>query len=124
MRVQLALAANAVFSAVSACIMVLGGSWLSQHIPLPNWLWLALGAGLGLFSVQLFLMALKPKLAQLLIKQVVISDVFWVVAVSLVASWFITELSATGVTLVMAVNAIVGCLAYLQHKAWKHQAAL
>ncbi len=124
MKVQSTLLANALFSLISALLMVLEGAWLSVHIPLPSWLWLALGAGLGLFALQLLAMAINPKLMALLIKQVIVSDIIWVVAAGLAAGLFVSELSTTGIVLVLAVNIMVASLAYLQFSAWKRQAGV
>ena len=113
-----ALMTNAVFSLTSGIGMLAGTSWLAQQIPLPAWLWIVLGIGLILFSLQLVMMVLMPILAHKLALVVVVSDIAWVGLTSLGALLFATEITAMGVTLILMANLIVGALAMAQYRGY------
>ena len=111
-----ALMTNAIFSLLSGIGILVGTSWLGQHIPLPAWAWIVLGIGLILFALQLVMMVLVPMLAQNLTQLVVVSDFAWVVLTSLGSLLFAAQLTAMGFTLVLVVNLVVGTLAVAQHR--------
>ncbi len=119
MKIQPALAANAVFSGGSAALIALYSTWLGTHIPMPQSLWAVAAVGLGLFSVQLFVMVMNERLAQLLIKSVILADALWLVLVSIALLVFQDSLSGSGIRIVVWVNIIVGALAWWQFKVWK-----
>ncbi len=124
MKIQTALAANAVFSGGSALLIALYSPWLGAHIPMPEGLWVIASVGLGLFSVQLLAMVMNERLAQLLIKSVILADAMWLVLVSIALLVFQDSLSGTGIRVVVWVNIVVGSLAWWQFKAWSESQAL
>ena len=108
------LAANALFSAGSAGIMLSAPAWLTNAIPAPLWLWLVLGSGLLLFSLQLAGMVVSEALRRKLSMQVVAADIGWIVATSVAIAVFWQVLTPAGVVLILAINGIVATLAWLQ----------
>ncbi len=119
MKIQHPLAANAVFSGVSAAFIAWQGPWLGAQIPMPAWLWTVAAAGLALFALQLGAMVMNARLADLLIKQVIISDALWLVGTSIGLMVYSGELTNLGITIVMLINVVVGALAWWQLAAWK-----
>jgi len=119
MKIQHPLAANAVFSGVSAAFIALQGAWLQEHIPLPDWMWTLAAAGLALFALQLAAMVVNPRLAKMLIKQVIVSDALWLLATSIGLMLYSAELTNLGIIIVMLINVVVGTLAWWQLAAWK-----
>jgi len=119
MKIQHPLAANAVFSGVSAAFIALQGAWLQAHIPMPEWLWTVAAAGLALFALQLAAMVMNTRLANMLIKQVIVSDALWLLATSIGLMLYSAELTNLGVVIVMLINGVVGTLAWWQLAAWK-----
>ena len=113
------LVANATFSAGAALAMLIAPHWLEPHVPLPRPAWLGLGIGLLLFALQLALMAARPALARKLTPQAIAADWAWVglTTIAMFAGW--RDLSATGVALVLAVNAIVAAFAILQQRGYR-----
>ncbi len=109
------LAANALFSAGSAGVMLSTPAWLTSAIPAPMWLWLVLGAGLALFALQLAGMVFNEALRRKLAMQVVAADLGWIVATSIAMAVFWHALTSSGVMLILAINGIVGTLASLQY---------
>lgn len=113
-----ALKANAVFSTASGLTLILARDALSAEIPAPAWFFAAIGVGLLAFAAQLALMVAKPDLARRLAMQVVVSDAAWVVITSAALVAFFARVSAIGVALILAVNAIVAVLALLQYRGF------
>jgi len=119
MKIQHPLAANAVFSGVSAAFIALQGAWLQEHIPLSGWMWTVAAAGLALFALQLSAMVVNARLGNMLIKQVIVSDALWLMGTSIGLMLYSAELTNLGVTIVMLINVVVGTLAWWQLAAWK-----
>jgi len=119
MKIQHPLAANAVFSGVSAAFIALQGAWLQGHIPMPGWMWTLAAAGLALFALQLAAMVMNTRLANMLIKQVIVSDALWLLATSIGLMLYSAELTNLGIIIVMLINVVVGTLAWWQLVAWK-----
>ena len=114
-----ALGANALFSASSGFLMLFAHGYFSSHIPLPAWAWMLIGVGLLIFAVDLAVLAYKPSWAGRLTPMVVLSDVAWVALTSVATLWFIDVLSIYGVLMILAVNFVVGSLAYFQSRGHK-----
>ncbi len=119
MIIQTPIAANALFSGLSAAFIAWQGIWLATHIGMPQWLWALVMWGLAAFSLQLAAMVVNARLAQLLIKSVIMADALWLVVASLALMWFQGALSVMGIIIVLSVNAVVGALAVWQFLAWK-----
>ncbi len=119
MKIQHPLAANAVFSGVSAALIAWQGLWLGAQIPMPGWLWTVAAAGLALFALQLAAMVLNEKLANMLIKQVIVADALWLVGTSIGLMLYSGQLTIMGIVIVMLINVVVGTLAWWQLAAWK-----
>ena len=111
MTLSKVLAVNGLFSAGASLLM---GEALSQHIPLPEEIWLSITVGLGVFGIQLGLMSISPSLQSKLTSSVIISDLAWIILTMggiLIYSDHITEI---GLYVILFVNLIVGLLAYVQ----------
>ncbi len=119
MKIQTAIAANALFSGLSAVFIAWQGIWLATHIAMPQWLWTLMMWGLGAFSLQLAAMVVNAQLAKILIKSVILADALWLVIASIALMWFQGALSVLGIIIVLSVNAVVGALAVWQFLAWK-----
>ena len=119
MKIQHPLAANAVFSGVSAVFIAWQGPWLGSQIPMPDWMWTVAAAGLALFALQLAAMVANARLANMLIKQVIVADALWLVGTSIGLMLYSGELTNLGIVIVMLINVVVGVLAWWQLAAWK-----
>jgi hypothetical protein len=114
LMLQRALSANALFSAVSGLVMLLFSPWLQTHLAAPGWFWITGGVGLLGFSAMLIVMARQPMLARQLTPMVVAADTGWVLSTFIALVVFLPEVTATGASLVGAVNVVVALLAAAQ----------
>lgn len=114
MTIVKSLLANAIFSIVSSSIILLNVSGLSAHIPLSEDLWILMGAGLFVFSLQLTFLAFNQTWAQKLIKHVIRSDFAWIIMTLLSAVYFNAVLTTQAWLIIMSVNLIVLMLALWQ----------
>lgn len=118
-----ALLANAAFSATSAALIALTHGRLAIEIALPSVYWLIIAMGLGLFALQLLVMAYglinqRPWQGWVikLTPSVVVADIIWVLGSLLLAGLFAEHISAIGLLLIGGVNVFVGSLAWLQYR--------
>ena len=118
-----ALAVNAAFSGLSGLLIIWFNEWMARHFPGPDWLWTVVGVGLLLFAAQLIAMVVNPAFAKKLTPQVVVSDIGWVALTLLGLAVFFADITTTGVALILAINAVVGTLAVLQHIGYRRDFA-
>ena len=112
---KLVLSANALFSCSTGIAMIACRSALSSHFPAPDWLWAELGVGLLMFATGLLMMVVRPALTGRFTVYVVLSDIAWVLFSVLALVVFKASISNFGEALIIAVNTIVGSLAWLQY---------
>lgn len=107
-----ALRANAVFSALSGTVLLIGAAPLAPHLGrLPPWSLAVIGAGLLAFAAVVWLTAARPRPARAL--GVSVLDLAWVAGTVPLA--LATELfTPAGSTTVLVVAAVVGLLAAAQ----------
>lgn len=120
-RLNKSLLANGVFSLLCGSGALLLQSSLSIHIPLAEWMWLLVGAGLIGFSIQLIAMVKLPWLAKKLTISVVYADVIWVLVTALLSVMYCSQITWAGLVLIGITSSIVGCLALLQYSGYKRQ---
>lgn len=115
-----ALLVNAAFSFSCGTLALINRDSLQDHIPLPTDL-LTLGA-CGLICFSLLLIWVRSDQARSIIKarSIIVADILWVIAASVMAAIFHQQLSSTGLTLVIATNCCVALLALMQLIGLKH----
>jgi len=107
-----ALTANAVFSSVSGLVLAVFAVPLSDWLGVPTWVAVALGVGLGLFGISVYSIARNPKPG--LVKQIIVSDVAWVVGSIVLLVGFPDALSTQGRWAVVVVALIVADFGLMQ----------
>ena len=117
---QRALSANAFFSAAGGLAMLLYSPWLQTHLAAPRWFWMTLGFGLLGFSAILVAMARQSTLASRLTPMVVAADGAWVLSTFASLTVFLPHVTATGASLVGAVNVVVALLAAAQLAGYRN----
>jgi len=113
---RLALLGNAVFSAMSAVILITFSEKVGILIGTDNyWLLLAIGVGLGIFSVDLFHQASRRRPQTWRALYASLGDASWVAATIVLLAWFPHVINEQGRTLAIAIALIValfGCLQF------------
>jgi|GEM_PF-1634442 len=116
-----ALLANAVFSSTSGITIVLFRQWFGSQFSAPEWLMLAIGVGLLLFTVQLLAMTKVKVLAEKLTLSVVFSDVAWVLITCVLLFLLNDKMTNVGAVMILVVNLVVSLLAWTQYTAFKKE---
>jgi hypothetical protein len=103
-----ALRMNAIFSAFSAVLMFVAGNWLAEQFalksPVPVY---AVGAFLGLFSLQLANVVRTRHIREWEVKGIISGDIAWVIASLGLVGIYYESISATAVMLVDIVAVVV-----------------
>jgi hypothetical protein len=103
-----ALRMNAVFSAVSAVLMLIGGRWIAAQLGLPNVMAVYVTAGLLiLFALQLGNIVRTGNIQTIEIAGIVVGDIAWVVGTIVLVALFYPSLTTTGLLLVDVVALVV-----------------
>ncbi|MBL4866677.1 MAG: hypothetical protein JKY67_09920 [Pseudomonadales bacterium] len=116
---KLAFRTNALFSVLSATVMVLASSWVVSQLGGLSEIWLYAGAvALLVFAGQLIWMSLMPSQKSLLVGYVIVSDWLFVMGVVLGIFLYGEFISTTGHLMLIAVATAVALLALWQNRAW------
>jgi len=113
---RLALLGNAIFSAVSAVLLIAFSGKVGSIIGVSNHLLLAgIGIGLGIFSADLFHQASRRRMQTWRALYASLGDAMWVAGTVILLIWFPHVVSDQGRLLLIAVALIValfGCLQF------------
>jgi hypothetical protein len=106
------LTANAVFSALSGVVLAVFSVPLADWLGIPTWIAIAVGVGLVGFAASVYSIARNPKPA--LVKQVIASDIGWVVGAAVLIIGFPDAMSTEGLWTLGLVSLVVADFAVLQ----------
>lgn len=112
---RLALLGNAVFSAISATVLIIFPDRVGSLIGTSNYLLLAgIGIGLGIFSADLFHQASRHRMQTWRALYASLGDALWVLGTIVLLIWFPNLVSDQGSVLLTAIALIVALFGSLQ----------
>lgn len=107
-----ALTANAAFSLLSGLVLTLFAGPLADWLGIPLWIAVVFGIGLIGFAISVYTIARNPKPG--LVRQVIVSDVAWVVGAGMLLVAFPDALSSEGRWALLVVTLVVADFALVQ----------
>ena len=110
-----AIRANAVFSSVCGALMALGSAWVAGWLGITaNWVLVALGAGLLLFALRLYLIGRAGEIDRAEAWTIIGGDLAWVAFSAAMLLGYAMSFSSTGRWLIGGTALVVLTFALLQ----------